>query len=330
MRKLYFLLTLFFVIVFISLGLRAQPNHNVLQVHNQIYTELSGDIALTQMVFANGDPIEVKDLYGETFNLYGKPWLMDTVTKGVLIFPNAFIEVVEDSNFVICDALLRWLDSIDNNSKISYKIDGSSGNKILKVQWKNVKIRTGAAGNYVNLQIWLYQKDGMVEYRYGPSSASNASGYVQSTGPSVGISYSDFNFTKMYEKIWIHGTPPNIQIDSAHNASFPNIFGVPANGTVYRFISKQSASVTSVKNERDIRIYPNPADKEIIITRAANANETLKISLLDLNGRLLNDYNMNAGAKQLSIPSSQLPAGMYNLHIKGRDIENSYKVSVSH
>lgn len=330
MRKLYFLLTVFFVIVFISLGLHAQPNHNVLQVHNQTYTELTGDIPLTQMVFAVGDEYEVKDLYGETFNLYNKPWLMDTLTKGVLIFPNAFIEIVEDSNFIICDALLRWLDSIDNTSKISYKIEGSSGNKILKVQWKNLKIRTGQAGNYVNLQIWLYQKDGMVEYRYGPSSANNASGYSQSTGPSVGISYSDFNFTKMYEKIWIHGTPPNIQIDSAHNASFPNISGVPANGTVYRFIPKASASVRAVKKDMGITVYPNPADKEIVISLTTTTKETLKLSLLDMNGKLIREYYLKQGSSMLSIPSAKLSAGTYLLLVQGKDTAFSYKVSVVH
>lgn len=330
MRKLYFLLTIFFIIIFISLGLNAQPNHNVLQVSNASYTELTGDIALTQMVFVVGDEYEVKDLYGETFNLYNKPWLMDTVTKGVLIFPNAFIEIVEDSNFIICDALLRWLDSIDNNSKISYKIEGSSGNKILKVQWKNLKIRTGAAGNYVNLQIWLYQKDGMLEYRYGPSSANNASGYTQSTGPSVGISYSNFSFSKMYEKIWIHGTPPNIQIDSAHNASFPNISGVPANGTVYRFIPKQSASVSALKKDMGITVYPNPADKQIVISLSAPASENLKVSVMDLSGQLIKEYSMPAGSRQLSVPSAQIPAGMYHIHLQGNNTSVSYKVSVVH
>lgn len=328
MRNLYFLILGICLLPFVS---NAQLNHNALVIDNAPYTELTGDIALTDMTFAEGDPHEVKELYGETFNLYSKPMMMDTLTTGILIFPNAFIEVINGGDFVICDALLRYLDSIDNNSKISYKIEGSSGNKILKVQWKNLKLRSGIAGNYVNLQLWLYQKDGMVEYRYGPASASNASGFTPSTGPSVGISYSDTNFASFKEKIWIYGTPPNIKIDSAHNISFPNISGVPSNGTIYRFIPKQSLSVAENQKLLDISAYPSPADKEVIIRAAKAQNETLTITLLDAAGKALKTYAMPDGTSQLSIPTASMPNGMYNIRIQNTsgNITN-YKIAVAH
>lgn len=317
------------ILVSCACSVNAQNNFYKLNVATDTYTELTGDIALTQMVFAEGDPYEVKALYGETFNFFNKQWTMDTTTKGILIFPNAFIEVIEDSNFLICDALLRYLDSIDNTSKISYKIDGAGNKKILKVQWKNLKVRSGQPGNYVNLQIWAYQEHGMIEYRYGPSSASNASGYVQATGPSVGISYSPFSFSPMFEKIWIYGTPPNIIIDSAKNMNFPNIWGVPSNGTVYRFVPK-TLSVSAINMAEGFSVNPNPADDKIVISSAIVFNEPLTIKLLDMNGRLLNEQIMKAGTGELSVPVSQLTTGMYQIHIKGRTTESFIKVSVAH
>lgn len=305
----------------------AQPNHYRFEVKTDAYTELTGDIALTQMVFATGDPIEVKEVFGETFSYFNEPWLMDTTTIGILIFPNALVEVVKDSTFIICDGLLRQLDSIDNNSKISYRIDGSSGNKILKVQWKNVRIRSGQPGNYVNLQIWLHQS-GVIEYRYGPASASNASGYTQATGPSIGISYSPFDLSPIFEKIWIYGTPPNIMIDSARNLNFPNIWGVPANGTVYRFAPK-NLSVGTIENSDGFNVYPNPANTVLNISTQV-IGIPVKATLIDIQGKVVAEYLLDGQTREHSISVAELPAGIYEVVLQAKQQTITRKIEIQH
>lgn len=305
----------------------AQPNHYRFEVKTDTYTELSGDIPLSQLVFASGDPVEIKEVHGETFNYFNEPWLMDTTTIGILIFPNALVEVIKDSTFIICDGLLRQLDSIDNTSKISYKLEGASGSKILKVQWKNVRVRSGQPNNFVNLQIWLHQS-GVIEYRYGPASASNASGYTQATGPSIGISYSAFSLTPMFEKIWIYGTPPNIMIDSVRNLNFPNIWGVPANGTVYRFAPK-NLSVSTANTNDGFSVYPNPANTILhISTRAFDA--PVKATLIDIQGKIVAEYLLDGQTKEYSISTATLPNGIYEVVLQAKQQTITRKIEIQH
>jgi hypothetical protein len=162
----------------------------------------------------------------------------------------------------------------------------------------------------------LYQKDGTIEYRYGPSSANNASGYVQATGPSVGISYSTQTFSTIYEKIWIYGTPPAIIIDSAKNGNFPNIWGVPSNGTNYRFIPKSSLVISPLNNLPQFNIYPNPASDEIRISAMKNLGNNCVMSLYDINGQFVRKYNYDSSLKELVIHTKDIAAGNYNLHIE--------------
>jgi hypothetical protein len=305
----------------------AQSNHYRFEVKTDTYTELTNDIPLTQLVFAAGDPVEIKEVHGETFSYFNQPWLMDTTTIGILIFPNALVEVVKDSTFIICDGLLRQLDSIDNTSKISYRIDGSSGNKILKVQWKNVRVRSGQPGNFVNLQIWLHQS-GVIEYRYGPASASNASGYTLNTGPSVGISYSPFDLSPIFEKIWIYGTPPNIMIDSAKNLNFPNISGVPADGTVYRFAPK-NLSVSSQSIEHVFRVYPNPAHTVLHIATELS-NTPVKASLYDIQGRIAGEYLLDGQTQLHTISTANIPNGIYELRLEVKGQSINRKIEIQH
>ncbi|MBZ0099379.1 MAG: T9SS type A sorting domain-containing protein [Taibaiella sp.] len=320
---------LFFIAVFtcVACGVPAQPNHYRFEVKTDTYTELVNDIPLSQMVFATGDPVEIKDVHGETFSYFSEPWLMDTLTTGILVFPNALVEVVKDSTFIICDGLLRQLDSIDNTSKISYKLEGASGSKILKVQWKNVKVRSGQPNNFVNLQIWLYQS-GVIEYRYGPASASNASGYTQATGPSIGISYSPFDLSPIFEKIWIYGTPPNITIDSAKNGNFPNIWGVPTNRTVYRFAPK-NLSVSTIDNSEGFSVYPNPANTVLNISKQAFGTP-VKATVIDMQGKVMAEYLLEDQTKEHSISIAALPNGIYEVLLQTKQQTTVRKIEIRH
>ncbi|MBS1774490.1 MAG: T9SS type A sorting domain-containing protein [Bacteroidetes bacterium] len=326
MRNL--LLILIFLFAFSKVF--AQTNYYMLKVQSNSYSDLTGDIPLA-IKFASGDAFELKELYGETFKLFGKSLTMDTLTKGILIFPNAFVEVVDNNDIMVFDGLIRELDSIDNTSKISYKIEGSSGKKIIKVQWKNLRVHSGLASNYVNLQIWIYQENDIVEYRYGPSSVDNASGYTQATGPSVGIFYSTSTVSTMYQKIWISGTPPSIIVDTLKNTNLPNIFGVPANGTVYQFIPKTvAASVKEISTADKFSIYPNPANDKIIIASIGHLNSNVAISLHTVTGQLIKRYDYKHGQKELTIPVSSLANGNYIISIESSGNHQQKQIIVQH
>lgn len=221
----------------------AANNRYFFQTGSATYTELTGDSDITADVYATYG-IVVTELMGKTFNFFGEPWPLDTTTRYFGITSQGRVLLgVPDDGIALYDALYSdTLKIIDNTSKVSYKIEGSGSSTVVKVQWKNLKVFTGPAGNYINFQMWLYQ-DGTVEYHYGPRSANNASGYTNPvTAIYIGIWYSNEDFTSIYEKIQVSGTPPNIILDSVLNTNVPHVQGVPENGTVYKFIPKSSAS----------------------------------------------------------------------------------------
>ena len=139
----------------------------------------------------------------------------------------------DDSSFIVLDAAFAQSDSIDNNTQLSYTIDGNPGNRRIKIQWKNLSLTNGQSGNYLNYQIWYHQLTGIMEIHYGPSD-KNSSGFNTSNGPNVGLFYSRKDFTKMFEKIWITGSPENYSLDSVRNPSFNALSGVPKEGTIFQ------------------------------------------------------------------------------------------------
>lgn len=268
------------------------------------YSNLTGATVVQNPNFGSGDfhPI---NLAGETFKFYNTPFPFGGI-KTFHLQTNGNIRIDNDSAMVIVDGAFVFLDSIDNQSEISYAVEGAGGDKIVKVQWKNVRIRTGQAGNFINLQIWAYQKSGVIELRYGPSSASNASGFSESgpgVGPQVGMFFSRDDLSVLYEKLWIYNTPANVQLDSAKTFAFRAMQGFPPEGTVYRFVPKFSTlSVNQlISNGRHISCYPNPVTGGVL-----HFSEPVTGCLTDFTGRCLVDFTM---AEMLDM--QYLPAGVY-------------------
>ncbi len=224
------------------------------------YNELSG---AKHISFAYMDSLggfyRLKELDGETFKWYNTLFKLDTI-KTFYIQPYANLRFDNDSSLIIVDAAFTYLDSIDASSSISYTIEGKPGDRLVKVQWKNLKAREGKAGNFVNVQIWVYQLSGVYEIHYGPSSTNNQSGFNQSTGPQVGIFYSLDNFTKCFEKLWVTGNPLALRLDSGANYNFKAMAGIPVEGVVFRFIPnfKTLGLVAHTAAQASFSVFPNP------------------------------------------------------------------------
>jgi len=200
----------------------------------------------------------LSELEGQKFRWFNTSFNLDSI-KTFHIQPYANLRFDNDSSLIIVDGAFTYLDSINESSSISYSIEGSTGEKLIKVQWKNLKVRVGKADNFVNLQIWVNQKTGVFEIHYGPVSANNQSGFNTSTGPQVGIFYSRDNFTKCYEKLWIKGSPTDPKQDSLANYSFLAMSGIPLEGVVYRFIPKfKDLSINDKITKKQLMISPNP------------------------------------------------------------------------
>ncbi|MDI1233842.1 MAG: T9SS type A sorting domain-containing protein [bacterium] len=125
-----------------------------------------------------------------------------------------------------------YYDTLDNKpaaSEISYAIIGTTPNRIVKVQFKNLEVVPyDTAEQYiVNGQIWLYETTNNFEFHFGPSTIT------------------DINFTEYYfgfrdsdgsPYLAISGTAASPTLVKVANAgTFMGISSQPANGTVYTF-----------------------------------------------------------------------------------------------
>ena len=265
------------------------------------YTDLSGANVVPFSAFSNtGNLYWLDELSGSTYYYYGQRFVLDTVSKVMYIQSRGNLRIDNDSQMVIIDGAFGYLDSLDLQSSVSYKQGSVNGETVFIAQWKNMHWRNGQSGNYLNFQIWVYQKSGLVELRYGPSSASNASGYTASNGPMAGMFFTRSDFTKCYEKLWITGSTSNYKLDSNANYSFSGMWGVPPLGTVYRFTPRFLTNVQSHPKKKAIFMYPNPVKNELYF------NENGNYEVHDITGGLLlRKYDV----KQLDV--STLAPGIY-------------------
>lgn len=76
--------------------------------------------------------------------------------------------------------------------------------------------------------------------------------------------------------------------------------------------------------ETDIRIFPNPFDEQLIISRE-DANESLRIEVIDIYGRLQQELNVNAGEHSLRISTNHMPTGLYFIRINNSVVKRIIK-----
>jgi hypothetical protein len=304
----------------------AQANYYSFQKHNITYTELVNDTPVVPANFSTGD-IFAFELKGDSYSFFGKNYMINDTSVSIAFSNSGHMKVEDDSSFIIIDGLFYYMDSIDGNSKLSYKVEGSGSNKILKVQWKNLKVQSGPTGNFVNFQMWIHQSTGVFDIYYGPSSANNQSGYNDQSGPNVGMFYSLKDFSKMFEKLWVNGTPSAYTLDTTRNVSFKGMHAVPADGTLYRFIPKIVLGIEpAAMKQTEFTIYPNPANERLTICSSVPTNASVIIT--DVTGKVVRNYTMQQ--KDLEIETMQLSAGNYLLTVKTLSAEHVYQLVINH
>ena len=94
----------------------------------------------------------------------------------------------------------------------------------------------------------------------------------------------------------------------------------------YTFIRELSFDI-----KFDLSIIPNPAKDYIFITLTSAANNDIQITIFDVNGRNMANYDQNDFKNSiLPIPVSLYENGIYFIRIKSNDITSVQKVFISH
>ncbi len=232
-----------------------------------------------------------------------------TSAGGMLMAPTESADVSEIIAPFDTDLVDRGEGSAESISPISYLVEGNTGSRILKIEWKNAGAYNEDApfSMFVNFQVWIYEGSKIIEFHYGPSSITDASlFYAEASGAIIALATYD---------------PVNDILSNANfvtgDAASPVIFedyleitGTPANGMVYRFVP--AGTTESVQeNNAEIAVYPNPA-QNILNIEIANTG-TASVSIKNIVGQSVKEISLNQLKNTINI--SDLSSGMYLLKV---------------
>jgi len=156
----------------------------------------------------------------------------------------------------------------------------------------------------------------------------------------LGGSPSAINGSGTYSYFW----SPNIRLSSTNTAN-PKAY--PVNSTTYTLVVTDGNSCTDLRAvtitidqcvstnlkeiEAKLKIYPNPAKDLINIELDDFAQDNLDLEIIDITGRIVLKESLKMTNKKhlKTIDSSQFPAGLYFINIKGEGYFINNKIIVN-
>lgn len=286
------------------------------------YTNLTGG---TVASFLGWDENQYTIPIGFTFRIGGLSYTSAVIyANGQLLFtsPNSTTKGIFGF-----DADLMDRGGLATLSPISYLTTGVAGSRILKVEWRNAgfyDLMGSTPGNsypypndFVNFQIWIYEGNNRVEVRIGSSNitASNSSDIFGATGgPTVGVISNILANPNRYTGVVLQNqaaTPTAVTLTNAN--TIPQLTGVPASGTIYRFNSTVNGVSDALENA-GVSVYPNPATDILTIEGLTAKQGTATLKIYDLLGKVIVSQEL-AISKNMPVNVSALAKGTYFLEL---------------
>ncbi len=208
-------------------------------------------------------------------------------------------------------------------SVIRYKTEGDVGDRIFKIQYENAAYYNeafpleggdGSVEQRINFQIWLYEADGALEYRFGANSITTPQVlHDGSLGPFIlfvtGINIIDDTFE--YGR-YLSGDPAAPDFTVLDENTQPNVIaGDPADGQVYR-IAPSTSSVDEMP-ESTVLVYPTITRDFIRID--FDMVQT-NYHIFDITGKSVSAGKVSPN-QQLDVQS--LNSGVYMIQLDGID-----------
>lgn len=318
--KIFSTLFIFLLITCIT-SIQAQGDYPYDFSHFQEeYADLVDPVVLTNDYWDDFDELNYEFQLGFEFSFFDH--VMTSILVGEPFAEALFVQTggLEEYNIMLPyngDLISRY-DSLGNiTSQIGYLVEGEPGGRILKGEFKNIGFYNDDDGtNFANFQFWLYESDGAIEFRYGPSNITLPLEYLfdDLPGPYVGLLngylYNGEDFGDMYMLTGDAADPTYSFIDGSNGEAPPSLEGQPVDGTVYRFGPEIINSLEeTVVGPISIKVYPTITNGELKI-KGVKGNENFVIT--DLSGRSLLS---TTSLQKNEIDVAHLTPGMYLLRI---------------
>jgi hypothetical protein len=242
-------------------------------------------------------------------------------SPGGLLFTIANIDAAPFGGFapVSQDIIDRGFNTGTSLSPLSFKLEGEVGSQILKIEWNNVGFfEESTFQDFMNFQLWLYEEENVIEYRYGSSEINDPTNSFEDLD---GVQVVLFPLLPaggggaLEEDAYIlSGDPINPEFitisteEDFDDAESTSLTGTPPDGTVYRF-SSEALSVDDTTIALDVSVYPNPAN-DIFKIESKEVDYTLEV--YNTSGQQI----MNFNSPKDSYNISNLSKGIYFVKIQ--------------
>lgn len=166
-----------------------------------------------------------------------------------------------------------------------------------------------------------------INYNNFPARGSEFYGPINVTFPND-FGFMEYDITSAYRD-WKNGTIPNYglniystTVDCNNAAVYFNVSSSDdteeANRPYLKIITPPVGIESALATQLGVQCYPNPAANQAILEFSLNAPENTTVELVDVTGRLIStrEYTANAGANRITIPLSDLNAGLYYYRLK--------------
>lgn len=311
------ILHILFLVTFFSAASTAQNSYE-LTVSTGTYTELA---SASELVYSASDG---GYYYADNFSfpVFKRSAAFQQQpsppSNGAFLAAGGYIAIYEAPGYTNTIALQGFFNAtmmrVDGLTKVSVKVDGSAGNRVVKFQWKNVVLNNDTA-HKMNMQVWLHEKDGTISYHYGPST------YPVNTTGFTGMVIFKPNFIDLDASFNVSGAPTapvltdTISIFSGLNA----LTGRPANGTIYTFKPAWPLSLeNSAEKTATFSVWPNPARGSINI----ETQDAAIISIYNMMGQRVKSVDAQPG--RTTVTTDAMPHGCYILKSNSGSIHAIY------
>lgn len=317
-------ITLALVIALSSFGASAQNFYNFTKLQ-QPYADLQNAVSIN-----NGDVWDYDDFSEVTlpfaFSVLGQPvdrFLFDD--DGFVLLGTGVdygnddegMYYIYPSSIYIQD---RTYSTGVSTSPISYKLEGTAGNRILKLEVKNAGLEDADVYGYdenhfyMNSQVWLYEADKSIEIHYGTNNITDIDNLTDGDGLFVGLT-DDINFGA-----FVYGAIDNPSYGEFNEDTLTDnvvMEAYPADGTVYRFAPAQTAGLVGLKANA-VSLYPNPATTVVNIT-SGNSLIT-NYTIIDTTGKTIITKN-TPGTQSVNINVESLATGIYFIKVNNQHLK---------
>jgi hypothetical protein len=175
----------------------------------QTYQELTSGMNIPMRWADTVNPYTYVDLNGLTFKLFGEEFALNEFYP-IAISKWGNVEIRSAKSAVIIDPFhTSSLDSLKPGAAVSLDVEGATGDRILKIQWKDMGFTGFPIEETVNFQLWMYERTGQVEFYYGPHSLVCDKNDPTLQGAYVGMFIAVPDFSKINKIFWIYGDPEN-------------------------------------------------------------------------------------------------------------------------